>query len=287
MGAATDHLDFIQILDVLRTSVSEKTGRIVAQVGNVVGRTVTSVNAYLMQQVGLASRPSKPQAGRASARGVVIQRGSYDVVIATEDDRGLELLGNLKDGETALYAAGETGTAQGRVLIKQDGSINIYTTHDNTKDGSSVYLRIAPDGFSWVAPWGTIKFDAMGFSVVHSSGATINLGGVGGLPEPFDAISSYIKMQASAVSKVASVVAHGPGGGAALASAPAVMQALTTLQAEVTALMAAVTAVAAGLTGPGAAAGVAAAGTAASVVVPGATTVATSITTVPTLTTSA
>lgn len=221
--------DVIQFLDVLRTSVSAKTSRILAQIGSVAGRTVDGVNAEWWQHVGFRSRPGKPVAGKESARAVVVRRGNVDAVIASEDDRGTELEGNLKEGETIVYAGGEDGTAQGRVIIKQDGSVTMFTTADNTGAGQSVYFRAAPDGFMWVAPWGTLRFDALGFHLLHASGASINLGGIAGLPAPLDTLGSYIKLQAGSVSASSM--------GSAIADATSTATAIAALQTQVSLLL--------------------------------------------------
>jgi hypothetical protein len=132
----------LYILDVLRTSISAKTKRIQAQLGSVTGRIAESFNAQWMQHIGLVSRPPKPVAGKTAARAVVFRRGNTDVVISSEDDRGLALMGQLADGETCLYAAGEDGEAQARILLKKNGSINLYTREGNTSSGAGMIIQI-------------------------------------------------------------------------------------------------------------------------------------------------
>jgi hypothetical protein len=256
MGSANQVVDFIQFLDVLHTSVSEKTNRIVAQIGSVVGRTVDGVNAEWWQHIGFKSRPSKPIGGKSSARVVAVRRGAVDAIIATEDDRGLELFGNLADGESCVYAAGDDGKAQARITLKGDGSINIYTTDTNTSDGTSVYLRVAPDELAFVAPWGRIKFDSTGLHITHASSASFDMGGIT-LPSPFDKIASYIKMQAGTVSTSSSAQSFGVGAPVPLANAPAMQAAIAALQSQINILVTALTSVAAGAA-PGGGAGAAA-----------------------------
>jgi hypothetical protein len=251
MGAA------LQFFDVLHTTVTDKLGRVLAQVGNIVGKTVTSTNVEWWNHVGFLSRPPKAEPGKTSARAVVVPCGQHDAIIASEDDRGLELAGNMKEGETIVYGAGETGAAQGRVIIKQDGSVTILTTDDNTKDGKSVYVRVKPDGIQIIAPWGKIVFDRTGFHVLHSSGASIDLGAIGGLPPPLDSFSSYARLTASAVDIKASTQSSGGGvGKKPLATFPELATALNAIQGQLDSIAVALTTNAAawaalgGLTGP-------------------------------------
>lgn len=185
--------------DVLRTVLS-KTGLLLAQTGSVTSEQTETDEVEWWQHVGFLSRPPKATAKQSACQAVTIRRGDRDVCIATRDLRGVELAGNIKEGETVIYAAGDDGKAQGRVICKADGSINVFTTDTNDATGSSVYFRVAKDGFSWVAPWGTIRFDATGFHVRHTSGARLDLGGVGGLPFPLNELSSYATLSAGMVS---------------------------------------------------------------------------------------
>lgn len=241
---STSAADRIQYgFDILRTTVSEKTGKILLQLGNAIGKTVDSDNVEQVQQVGFVSRAPSAEAGKRAAQVVVLRLGDRDIAVNSIDLRGLELAGLLKDGETAIYAAGDDGNSQGRVLCKDDGSINAYTTHDNTKDGRSVYLRVAPDELVFASPWGTLRFDKTGFHVQTASGAALNLGGIAGLPAPLDAIDSYAKLSAGVVSTEAVMQANGVGGGTSLASAPAVLEAIAALQVEIAAVAASLVAV--------------------------------------------
>lgn len=102
-----------------------------------------------------------------------------------------------KNGDQVMSA----GQGQARIIAKNDGSVTMFTTFDNTKDGQSVYFRVAPDGFKFVAPFGTLYFDVTGLHVNHVSGAGIDLGGIYGLPAPFDSaplnqLLSFIRMTA-------------------------------------------------------------------------------------------
>lgn len=236
MSSSNDSIDFIQFLDVLYTTVTEKTGRVLAQIGSITGRTVDGVNAEWWSHVGFISRPGKPVSGKVSAKCIALRRGSTDAIIASEDLRGNALKGNLDNGEACAYAGGPEGTGQARTLWKKDGSVTQYTTDDNTDAGKSVYFRTAIDGFQWVAPWGVMKWDATGFHLVHQSGASFDLGGIGGMPPPLDQFGSYIKLQAAALSVQTAGQALGVGTPVPLALEPQVAAAITGLQTQITAL---------------------------------------------------
>lgn len=225
-------------VDILNTEVAQKTGNITCQTGDVVNQDVESQGVEWIQHVGYASRPPNPDAGVAACQGVVIARGGRDTCIASQDARGQQLAGILKPGESCMYGAGADGLAQGRVICKQDGSVTLFTTNDNTSDGKSVYLRIKPTAFEVVAPWGTLKFDDTGLHVLHSSGASFDLGGIYGLPAPLDQISSYVKCQAATVNLASSAQSFGAGAGQPLASATSVTAALTTISTALAAIAA-------------------------------------------------
>ena len=102
----------------------------------------------------------------------------------------------------ALYAAGVDGNSQGRIVIKDNGAISLYTTDTNKKDGTAVFLRIAPDGFEFVAPWGSLKFDATGFFVKTKTGERIEMGPIQipGIPAELTSVfGGYCKITAPMV----------------------------------------------------------------------------------------
>lgn len=131
--------------DVLRTDI-EGPNTIIAQVGDATAGT-SAEPAEMWQQVGFASRPS-PVSGTGknidACQAIVIPRTDYNVVIATRDTRYQDIYGSLKEGETALYATGKDGKSQGRVLLKQDGSINLYSKKGNTSSGKGMGVFIDP-----------------------------------------------------------------------------------------------------------------------------------------------
>lgn len=130
-------------LDILTTSVAS-TGRIIAQVGDVVSGAVYYNSVEWWQHVGYASRPPKPVAGKKAAQAVLLKTSDRDVIVASVDQRGLDLYVGLDFGESCMYAAGEDGNAQGRIFIKKDGSIHLYTRKGNTPDGAGMTIQVDP-----------------------------------------------------------------------------------------------------------------------------------------------
>lgn len=155
MGAYDTNSIFHLGIDVLKTTVSESTKKITAQLGSVVGKTTTTDNAEWWQQVGFVSRPPKPVAGKSACQALAIIDSSSDIIFATMDLRGMELQGQLDDGETCIYAAGSDGLAQARILLKKDGSINLFTKKGNTAAGIGLGIFVNTDGsISAVGPTG-------------------------------------------------------------------------------------------------------------------------------------
>jgi len=137
-------------IDILKTFVDSTTKTILAQVGSVQSDTSDSDRVMWWQHVGFASRPAKASSKNTAAQAVVVRGGAYDNVIASRDLRGQDLYGQLSDGETCLYASGEDGTAQARVLLKGDGSINLYTRKGNSSSGQGmgIFVNAEADSIS-------------------------------------------------------------------------------------------------------------------------------------------
>jgi len=251
--------------DILTTTVDKVTGKILAQLGDVHKETTDTDNAEWVQPIGIASRPSNPEKGKQAAQAICVRMGDHDVCIGAIDMRALDLYGNIKPGETCVYAAGADGTAQGRIMLKGNGSITIFTTSDNTKNGNALYFRVSPTGLEFVSDFGTLKFDSSGFHINHASGARFDLGGISGMPAPLDQLSSYIRMQASSLTVNSTCQSFGADAGhVPLASSTAVKAIVTAIQTEIAALQAAVLAMSAAptLAVVGAPAAAAASGTA-------------------------
>lgn len=165
-------------ISILNTIVDATTKTILATTGDVESETPGADNVQWLQHVGFVSRPSKPAARERAAKGLVIKRGDHDVCIGSSDIRGQELSGNLGHGDTCIYAAGEDGTGQARVLLKgSTGAVSLYTTADNTSTGAGmgVFINPSDDSVSIINSQGfglLIKSDGVYLSA-RDSGLTL------------------------------------------------------------------------------------------------------------------
>jgi len=175
----------------------------------------------LSHPYGFASRALNPTAdGKGCSAFYWLKGSSEGFAWLANDPRVQALLPEIQPGESFHY-----GPKGQFVRCHADGRVSIFTTDDATPNGRSVYFQVAPTGFTWVAPWGRITFDANGFHVVHVSGARIDLGAIGGLPAPLDQLSSYATLSGHMVRLEGSALSLGPGAGEGEPAA----KALTTL----------------------------------------------------------
>lgn len=169
---------------------------------------------------------------------------------------GNEVHRNITAGDVVI---GPTGDDRGAAcsLVKKDGTITHFTTDNNLVGGQSISSRMGrglsdktgmPDGFSWSAPWGTLKFDPTGFHVVlKESGAEFHLGGLG-LPAPLNMIGSYCNITAGTMHTNAA--AHVTGlGTVQLANAQAMQAAITAIQTQLTDILGAIALITSGTPG--------------------------------------
>lgn len=197
----------VRIRQVLASIRDELTNLLSHQLGDVFSEQPESQQAEVFQHFGFASRPAKASPGKGAGQVITLDRSDRDLVVAERDDRAAQMYANLGDGETAVFAS--AGAA--RMLCKADGSVNLYTTFTNDDTGRGVFLRITPSEFRFEAPWGRFWFDASGFHIVDRSGARIDGGGLGGLPDPLSQVSSMVTIEAASVSVDGGCVKLGKG----------------------------------------------------------------------------
>lgn len=162
-------------IGVLRTYIAE-TGAVMAQTGDAATEFVDRDDVMWWQHIGFISRPSKPKLKQAAAEVVKLIRGSYDVIIASRDLRGLKLAGSLKEGETCIYAAGENGDGQARILLKGDGTVAIYTLTGNADGGESVTIQVRPSGEIHIAsPLGGVSITDGKITLISKAGSGLQL----------------------------------------------------------------------------------------------------------------
>jgi hypothetical protein len=215
------------------------------------------VGSYQVHHLlGVLTRPSDPEVdgdGNPVEGGgtlaLIGRDGTDTFIIPLGDPRDLAKLPTAKKGERVLY-----GPAANFVRCHDDGRVTMFTSTDGTLDGKSVFAQVAPDGFTFFAPWGKLTFDNNGFHMVHSSGARMDAGAIGGLPAPLDALGSYIKLAGAMAQIEASTVALGAASGTpdAAAKSTPLLAALTAIGTALTALQATCAALVGTGTGPGA-----------------------------------
>jgi hypothetical protein len=146
--AAKDVDTLIQLKDILGSTKGAETGTILLQTGDVgTGFTETDSVEY-WQTSGIYSCPPSPTPGKSATQACVIRRGDTDICIATRDLRGQSLAGDVGPGETMIFAAGADGASQGRMLLKNDSSVNIYTKSNPGAQGMAIMLTPSSDTFS-------------------------------------------------------------------------------------------------------------------------------------------
>ncbi len=214
---------FLFGVDVLKTVVKGTANTILAQVGDAVQQVTEGDLAEWWQHVGFMSRPPKPVAGRQAAQVLGIRRRDRDVIFASRDLRGQELAGTLADGETCIYAPGELGEAQARMLMKADGSINFYTRVGNTASGAGMSVILNPTtntvsainglGFGFIADPNGTKMTAGDAAISVNADGTIKITGKGQVQ-----IDGTTIVLGSTVLPVVSAALKGPTGIAGVAS---------------------------------------------------------------------
>jgi hypothetical protein len=169
--------DIFQFVHVLATSVSDKTKKILSQIGSNVGEgQVDASNVEWLQHVGFASRPASPVKG-SEAHALAVRIGNTEVVLGSSDIRSLGVYGSLSEGETCVYAGGADGLGQARMLLKADGGINLYTREGNAPGGGGMLIQLdaSSDTIRIVNSVGNgIVIDADGVSIT-SGGAALTL----------------------------------------------------------------------------------------------------------------
>ncbi len=197
-----------------------------------------------MHPYGFISRPADPVTDDDGLPTLGVEvlygwDGPQGYVLPLGDPRILASLPEAQPGESFMY--GPTGQF---IRCHADGSLSMFTTDDATTDGRSIYLKISPTtGLEYSCPWGRLTFGPNGFHVLHSSGARIDLGAIGGLPDPASALASYAKMEGAVASVRGGLVNIGSDGGATNEAAT------TALVAYLDALVAAIATISPGTPG--------------------------------------
>jgi hypothetical protein len=173
---------------------------------------------------GILHRPLDPvvdpQSGAVdasqSANVLVGWQGGQAHAFALEDPRVVPLLPTAKPGETIVYGAAGQFTR-----YHADGSITHMTSDaGGAASGQSLFWKLEPTQFLRIAPWGTETWNQSVYRLKTAAGASLTLGAIGGLPAPLDAVSSYVRIEASMIELSAQMVTIGAAGGVNASSPP-------------------------------------------------------------------
>lgn len=181
---------------------------------------------------------------------LVFRKGSKAFCLPMTDLRSVDKVPKIQPGEFINY-----GPAAQFTRYYLDGTVTDFTTADGTPTGQAIISGAGNKGHIRSGPWGVEKFNNDAYDLRHHSGARVTMGGIGGLPAPFDGISSYIRYQAGSFRVLSQVIALGPGGvpHEPVAKATALTAILTSVGAAMQTLLAVVTALEAVPNGNGAA----------------------------------
>ncbi len=198
--------------DILVAAIDKVTGVITVQTGNATDLTADQDAAELWGPPGYYGLPANPTPGQASCQAVTMRAGDHDMVIGTRDTRDSSVYGNMKPGDRAICAG---YPAQNQVLLKaSDGSINLLTTDDNTANGNTVQLRLAPLERRFWSTWGQELHDPTGWHLRTWHGGSIDVTGLG-LPAPLSSLGlkSVINLSADCINLDASLLSLGRNNG--------------------------------------------------------------------------
>ncbi len=159
---------------------------------------------------------TQPLSGRAQGEQIVCQvrdglfevptRDSLAYIAIPDGMDGKEgvglIIGTVKPGPERRrnVAAGNkfltASEGAAGIAVNKNGSITLHTNTGNDPEGASVYFRVAPDKFEFMAPFGKLVIDASGFHLVLASGARLDLGGIHipGLSDvlPAEALANFV-----------------------------------------------------------------------------------------------
>ena len=247
---------------ILGSTLNTKTGTITVQTGDAINSEVHSDGAEWWQHIGFASRAAKSIPGKSSCQSIAITQSRRDICIASRDIRGNTIYGNLKEGETAIYAAGPSNIGTGRTMYKDDGtlaSITHLVQEVNSVDGNPILMQLSSDAKINIAnsTYGAISLDTEGIHIASMGKLDLGCTGALGLVGATLALNAGAVLLGASSNPVAyeGIVKGGPQFAAWTAAVSAALTALITAVATKPAAVGApidpsVAALAAGLTFP-------------------------------------
>ncbi len=175
------------------------------------GEKGSGPGAELHSAYGHYSKPSPPS---ADGTGCYMHRwyeGNDAKVMMAHDPRALALLPDIHDGESINH-----GPCGNFTRYHNDGRISTWTSTKPTDPLAADALAITTEthpaeGFFWASPWGKMSMGLNGYHVIMQGGARLDIGALGGLPAPLDAIGSYASLKASTVKLDGQIISLGAG----------------------------------------------------------------------------
>lgn len=164
--------------------------------------------------LGMQARPLDPAVDHTGAASV-----GTPMLAFWENDKGLMMpfgdsrvvagLPALDKGDMMVHGL----KAPNFLRLQADGTCTLFTTVDGTATGDTVTLALTPTGFEHAAPWGRMTHDVNGFHITTHSKASLDLGGIAGIPD-FAGISfgSYFDVTAASMHLNGTLITLGPGG---------------------------------------------------------------------------
>lgn len=115
----------MRLINIIGSLVEAGYGSVIAKVGSYFGDKETcdivSESTEIWQNYGFASRP-KPADSNGCCEGIVDRQGGQERIIATRDLRSTKALGDLSEGDSALYADVDKDSVA-TVVCKADGLV--------------------------------------------------------------------------------------------------------------------------------------------------------------------
>jgi hypothetical protein len=178
----------LKIVDVIginsNASPGNSTGSITLNLGSAYTGESYTQNAMMFSSPGFISIPMGPgevsvtsanvtpaNTSSAGAQALAWVNNDQWTVIATRDTRTQDRPGNTDPGDTVMFA--QQGRAS--VVCKANGDVVMSTTTTGDATGSNIILSLTTAGLYFNAPFGKIAFDAAGFRLSTSSGASFSL----------------------------------------------------------------------------------------------------------------
>jgi hypothetical protein len=173
----------MRIYNILESVYDKAVGFVTSVIGDSFTKTnydTDAVNFYPPGFIGLSPDAKNQQAAEA----ITYEQADRTCILGVRDERAAAIAGNLKPGETCLFALGPEANGQGRIMLKdKDGvsTISIYTTVGNSENGTSILISMSSDNSINIINGAKsfCSFDADGNIILGNTAAGIRIGSDG------------------------------------------------------------------------------------------------------------